>query len=254
MVPELTPEQRKQIYDEEKQRLSATARWRRHLPRILVAASTALIVLVGGGWFAFHAYQVHLLKQKLAEAIGKDLGLTETILKVESDSSKMTYAELFDLCNKSVEGRTNLIVELRGLYPEMDYGLKNKLVEYLNAENEFVRSKRDFYRRSMELSSAQDAYLEAIKDFPTSSYGWDFYNHQKQQYRDKVIEAARQAEQSADEFLKAYENMGNAEPKLGKEIQAVGMRFTPIFQKYAKDNQKPAQDTKKAATEVAQLR
>jgi len=61
---------------------------------------------------------------------------------VSSVSPSITYKEIFGLCDKSIESRTNLIIELRGLYPNIKYDLKEKLVDFLNSENELVRSKR----------------------------------------------------------------------------------------------------------------
>jgi hypothetical protein len=212
-----------------------------------------VIVLGGLGSLAYHQYQLHSLRQKLGEAIGKDLGLTETILKVESESSKITYGEFFELCNKSVENRTNLIAELRGLFPEMDYQLKTRLVEHLSAENEIVRSKRDFYRKSMEQSSAADSYLEQSKDYPSSSYGWDFYRDRLRQAKAKVLETARETEESADEFLRAYEKMAKEETAIAKEAQSAGLRFEPIFQKHAKENQMRAVETKQGAQQLAKM-
>lgn len=196
----LSPEERKQIYEEEKQRLEAnppqeaptTARLT--LKRPIVWAACALIVVIGAAIFAFHEYRLHEINQALGAAIGKDQGLTETILKVESDSSKITFAELFELCNKSVEGRTNLIVELRGLHPEMDYELKERLIAYLNAENDFVRAKREFYSKVMQGSSATNMYLEHIRNPPSSIYGWEFFNDQVRQLRQKVLEAASETD------------------------------------------------------------
>ncbi len=257
-MAELTPEERQRIYEEEKARHEAeqsapVAQKRLLSKRILISVLCTIVVLGGVGSLAYHQYRMHGLKQKLGEAIGKDLGLTETILRIETESSKITYGEFFELCNKSVENRTNLIVELRGLYPEMDYQLKTRLVEYLSAENEFVRAKRDFYRKSMEQSSAADAYLEQIKDYPSSSYGWEFYRDRLRQMKAKVLEAAREAEKSADEFLKLYEKMAKEETAIAKEAQSAGLRFDPIFQKHAKGNQKRAEETRQGAQHLAKM-
>lgn len=256
-MAELTPDERRHIYEEEKARLEAeqpAQKAKSFLSRRLLISALCTVLAVGGiGSLAYHQYRLYGLKQKLGEAIGKDLGLTETILRVESESSKITYGEFFELCNKSVENRTNLIVELRGLYPEMDYQLKTRLVDYLSAENEFVRAKRDFYRKSMESSSAADSYVEQVKNYPSSSYGWDFYRDRVRQMKVQVLETAREAEKSADEFLKVYEKMANEESVIAKEAQSAGLRFEPIFQKHAKGNQKRAEETKQSAQQLAKM-
>ncbi len=249
MTPELTPEQRKAIYEQEKTRIEAQHP-RRNLPIRLISVSLLAIVLAGVAvWISVSLYQNHALNQKLAEAIGTDRGLTETILKVETESSKMTYGELFDLCDKSIQSRTNLIVELRGVYPQVDSSLKEHLIEYLTAENEFVRAKRSFYRHSMEESSAFDAYSEAAKNFARASYGWEVYLREKSDYREKVLKASAETKQSADDFLKSYEDMGKEDAKIRREATNAGLNFTPIFSQYAKDNKKRADDTKIAAAQ-----
>src|SRR5579871_6443730 len=116
-MPELTPEERRQIYEEEKAQLESEhaaepAKARQpHVSRKLLISILCSILLLGAAVsIGYHQYRLSGLKQKLGEAIGKDLGLTETILRVESESSKITYGEFFELCNKSVENRTNLVV------------------------------------------------------------------------------------------------------------------------------------------------
>ncbi|MGD0008385.1 MAG: PEGA domain-containing protein [Terriglobia bacterium] len=212
-----------------------------------VVSICALVLIVGAGSLAHHAYRMHVLKERLGDAIGRDLGLTETILSIHSESSKITFGEIFELCNKSVETRTNLIVELRGLYPELDYRLKTRLIEYLSAENEFVRAMRDYYREEMQFSTAMDSYTEGLKDTPSSEYGWDFYHDRVRQLKAKTLESAREAEKSADEFLATYDKMTKEETAIAQEARNAGLRFEPIFQKYAQGNQKSAQGTKQVA-------
>lgn len=257
-MSELTPEERQRIYEEEKARREtgqpAPVGQKKPFPRgILISALCTILVLGGAGKLAYNQYRLHGLKQKLGEAIGKDLGLTETILKIETESSEITYEEIFDLCNKSVENRTNLIVELRGLYPEMDYQLKTRLVEYLSAENDFVRAKRNFYRKIVGQLTAARLYLEELGDRPTSVYGWALYRDRLRQLREEAIKAAREAEESADEFLKLYENMAIQEQAIAKEAQAAGLRFEPIFQKHAGGNQNRAEEVKQGAQRLAKL-
>ena len=219
-MPELTGEEKRRIYEEEKARVEAGQKPAAAPPpilskKLLVSVLFVVIVGFGGGLFAYQQYQLQGLKEKLGEAIGRDLGLTETILNIESESSKMTFAEVFGLCDKSVENRTNLIVELRGLYPEMDYQMKTKLVAYLTHENEFVRAKRDFY-------------------------AMDFCSNRVRQLKASLIEKSADAEKSADEFTKAYENMAKEEAATANEARSAGLRFEPIFQKYANENQQKA--------------
>ena len=251
----LTSEERRQVYEEEQRRLVDARPLRPALATrgMLISALAAILIITAGGCLAIQGFRMHQLNQKLGEAIGRDLGLTETILKVESESAKMTYAEFFELCNQSLESRTNLIVELRGVYPGIDYGLKTRLVEYLSAQNELVRAKRDFYRKSMEHSSATDSYWEQIKQRPSSEYGWSYYRGSVQRVRGQMLEAARQTAASADEFLRIYESMAKQEMAIASEARSAGLRFDPIFQKHAPGNRKRVEDTKQGIRQLAKL-
>lgn len=53
-----------------------------------------------------------------------------------------------------------LIVELRGLYPEIEFTLKDQLIDFLSAENELVRAKRAYCRSSMQFSGS----IESVND------------------------------------------------------------------------------------------
>jgi hypothetical protein len=207
-----------------------------------VASGVAVIAIAV--WFGLQQYRLSQLKAKLDESIGRDLGLTETILKTETESTKMTYAELFDLCDKSIQARTNLIVELRGVYPDIPFRFKEDLIGYLNAENEFVRSKRDFYRKALSQSSAWDSLVEQVKDTPSSSYGWDYYQDRTRKLRAEVMKAAEEMSGSSDAFWDTYQKVAKEEVSIVGKARAAGIRFEPIFAKFAEGNKKAADSAK----------
>jgi hypothetical protein len=139
---------------------------RRRWPIAVAIAVLVTVLGIGGFFVGDHYLTVARLNERLEEAVGRDSGLTETILKIEAESGSMTFAELFSLCEKSVEDRTNLIVELRGLYPDIDSEVKNALVQHLTAENELIRQKSGFYRKQMAVSTAMELYLDELSDPP----------------------------------------------------------------------------------------
>ena len=82
---------------------------------------------------------------------------------------------------------------MRGLYPELDSGLKTQLIQYLSAENEFVRAMRDYYKDEMEFSTAMDSYIEGLKETPSSEYGLDLYHDRVRQLKAKTLDSARES-------------------------------------------------------------
>ena len=110
------------------------------------------------------------LNEKLTQTIGKDQGLMEIILKIPG--SEITYGEIFDLCDKSVSDRIELIITLRGLYPNMRSDLKDSLIDFLSIENELVRDVKQYSRREMNI----DGEVESISKLRNSNYSEYYYS------------------------------------------------------------------------------
>jgi hypothetical protein len=45
-------------------------------------------------------------QQRIVEALARDAAFTETLLKMELESTGVTYKELFDFCDKSIDRET----------------------------------------------------------------------------------------------------------------------------------------------------
>jgi len=88
------PQRRGQIYDDEKKRIKATEPWYRRNRSMLIVGVALAVLLPIGGRFTFHAYRMHLLRDTIADAIGKDLVLTEALLKSEISASNAGMLEL----------------------------------------------------------------------------------------------------------------------------------------------------------------
>ena len=210
-----------------------------------------LITVLGvGAKFGYDHYRIFQLMQKLEEAIGKNAGCTETILKVEAEASRMTYKELFDLCDKSIEDRTNLIVELRGLYPDIDNKLKENLIEFLNHENELIRSKRAFYRHQLTFSNSTKILQEHLSDTPSSSNGRDYYRKKVNKLNTELIDYITEIVASADNFKSNYLKLVEQESTLGNSMNAEGIRFPAIFKEYKDSNIKLADESKTVAEAI----
>lgn len=217
---------------------------KRRLWPIVVTIAGLVIALGGGGFFVgSHYLAVARLNDKLEEAVGRDSGYTETILKIEAESGSMTYAELFSLCEKSIDDRTNLIVELRGLYPDIDSKVKNALVEHLTHENELIRQKVGFYRKQLAVSTALELYTEHIADPPSSYYGWDYFKARSAKLKNEATQAISEMVAEGSQFVKTYETVAQRERALGDQMDRAGLRFIRVFERYKAQNVDKARET-----------
>jgi hypothetical protein len=202
-----------------------------------------LIVLIGiisistlVGLIIYDNIKLSRLNEELQKSIGKDQGLIETILKIESESKSISYSELFDLCNKSVSERTNLIIELRGLYPEMKSELKDSLIEFFNVENELVRSKSQAYRKNLNLTSSADSYKEHILNYTYNEYSYDFHNKRSSSYIRQILESSQDMRTNIMAFENNYSTLLNKEIKIKRMMDKENLRFVSIFEKHKISN------------------
>lgn len=203
------------------------------MKKFILIGSLIAVVAVAAGIYINHRMKISNLNEQLQSAIGKDQGITETILKVESESSSMSFQELFELCEKSVKERTDMLIELRGLYPDMQSKLKDSLIEFLNAENELIRSKSQSYRKYLNVSTGNDSYKDLMKDWSSASYYMSDYYHKR--IADKVYELIKDAEEMKDDTQRFYDQfklLTSKEKSLSAIMNDEGLRFTPIFSKY----------------------
>jgi hypothetical protein len=217
---------------------------RRSYVKLSLIIVSVLTLLVVTGYFINKQIKLSALNKQLEEAVGKDSGYTETIIKVESESSSISYKEFFELCEKSIDGRTNLIIELRGLYPEIESELKNNLIDFLNAENELVRQKQQFYRKHLSFSTNLEFYTDHIKDFPTSSYGWDYWEKRSSKLRNDLVKDASDIMEYSDSYKSTYKTLLTKESEVKKLMISSDLRFNSLFEKYEKSNIKFADDAK----------
>ena len=215
---------------------------RRRWP-IIVAIAVLVVALGITGFLVGSSYLATArLNEKLEEAVGRDSGYTETILKIEAESGSITYAELFSICEKSIADRTNIIVELRGLYPDIDSKLKTSLVEHLAAENELIRQKMGFYRKQMRFSGALESYTDHLANPPSSYYGWEYYQTRLTKLKSETTEAAAEMVREGTQFVETYETLVDREKTLAEQMDRAGLRFVQVFDQYKTQNVEKAQE------------
>jgi len=228
---------------------------------MLIATGLALVP------FARQQYRLYGLKARLQEAIARDAGYTETILKLEKDAPSVTYQELFELCDKSINKRTDLIAEVRGLYPDVNAPAKEKLIEYLNSVNGFVRSKKAFFTAHLRMSSILDtqsefvrrsnAYQAAVagdlrrRDVTSAEANlsaWNVLIREGAQLDEQVRSATSEAVAKADAYARACDELARTESESERALRMLGVPFRPIFRAYHRQSLEEADKLKGIAS------
>jgi hypothetical protein len=208
------------------------------MKKFILVGGLTLIVLAAG-FYINHRIKMSNLNEKLQSAIGKDQGITETILKIENESSSMSFSELFELCDKSVKERTDMLIDLRGLSPDLQSTLKDSLIEFLSEENELVRNKSQSYRKYLNVSTGSDRYDEILRDWRTSSYYMsDYYHKEIAEKLYELIKDAGDMKSNVQAFIDKFKILAKKEKSLADLMREEGLRFEPLFTKYQESNLK----------------
>lgn len=209
----------------------------------LVTILLAFVVVIIGLLIFNHYKAISDINKTLEAAVARDSGYNETILKTEGESEGITTNEIIGLCEESIDYRTNIIIELRGLYPDMDNEIRNLLIEHLTAENEFYRQKIAFFRKQYSIISDIEKYYDLHKQQILRIYGGDLdgalmYNVYIEQSKEKIGEVVGELEDSGNRLLESYDSLLLREKELAEKMKSSGLHFIPVFEKLKEDHKK----------------
>jgi tetratricopeptide (TPR) repeat protein len=182
--------------------------------RRAVVAVSAIAAIIAACYFAYGARNKSVARSQASNELMKDAAYTETVLKAEADSSNITYQELFDLCDKSLSLKTDLLVELRTGLPGIDPSLRDKLIAYVNAESSVIRSKRAYYRKKLEFDEKTRSQVDLRKRVANAEALSDYYQKQR-----NLEEALRFAEEAA-QMLRSNIDLGRNVHESAQDLQA----------------------------------
>lgn len=234
---------------------------------VLLATTIGIGFVASIGFVSYKLWMDSTERERLQEAFGKDSGYTETILKVEADTKTMTYQELFLLCDRSIQERTDLIIALRGGFLRTEAGVKTALIELLNAEQEVGRSKKAFYGSDLDLTNQLGEYIELdrrlelerglhrnprtreqLESALSSAYARQGILKVQMQMPSKIRRAAEQVEFHGKSFRESYVKAADLEARL---IASKTFLMKPVFRDH---RAKVVEDADKALKFAAETR
>ncbi len=132
--------------------------------RLLITLLVCAAGLSGIGFFGAQWYEVMAAKARLNREQDMNSGYTEGLLKVGVTDHTTPDSEFYDLCDKSIRWRTDIVAELRGSHPELDSALKRDVITYLENDNAFTRAKRSLYEDEMNFLKLYDSLLQDLAE------------------------------------------------------------------------------------------
>lgn len=198
---------------------------------VKIVAGVAVIIVVGvvTAFYVNHRMKIKDMNEKLLGVIDKDQGSMEITLKIPG--SETSYDEAFSLCDKCLNDRIELIINLRGINPDMKSELKDSITDFLSLENELVRDLKLMYSQDMELHTK----IESITRLINSDYSY-LYKSDIRSDIDEAKDLATQGLRSVSSFKEKYATLMRNEANIAKQMDKASLRFTQIFGKYQTGN------------------
>lgn len=208
--------------------------------KLFIVTPIAIVGVICLTVWGYQHYSERKLKAKIGEAIQKNVAYAEGAL----DPARRTTGEVIskDLWSESIDGTRGIAAELRA-FPATS-PLRERLIDFLEAQNEVVRAKADMYGKALAVVLATEAW-KGQRDFARqfiSSPGWQLRLGLMDELSGQITETALQLEASCTRFLDLYQKVLKLEADLLNDASRVRVPFPPTFQKYEKANTKEAQE------------
>lgn len=208
--------------------------------RLLVAiAASVLCVAAFLGSYAWHQHELAVQQQRLAaetaaklrEAIIKDQELTEPVLQ---SPVGMTYDEFFRQCERSIDERNRLVVDVRLLPQDVLGPLPGRVISQMKALNELTRAKAGLMHLLVQWGSKarnhSDDFARLEAEFFRTHTGGEgeAIEWARKTAIAEIATLAKEIKQSADAFDEMYDKATDEDEAICVEAASPASRSNPI--------------------------
>lgn len=176
-----------------------------------------------------------LINEKISNILARDATSTEAMFLLEKKAAEggveksMDLSQLYELYNQSINQRMDMLVELRGFHPEVQYELRSQVADYLNNENTILRAQQLLMESYVAfLHEDFDLMREKIKSADTTE--------QKRRILSDYQKSASDLASKADGLITAYQSLVLQESILLGKLSEAEIRFNPVFSIYQDSN------------------
>ena len=164
-----------------------------------ILAALFLVAIAVAGYFLFDDYRARQTPPvALARVKNTSLRVSDC-LSYETQSTHVTYKELFDKIEKNIVEIDSNLIEVRTTETVKNRPRVRPLSDYMKVSQDALRAQETLNRKQLEVSSAVDASEDALRDLRSSSYyGLEYA-------RKAVSRASERYEKAIAEQQSAYE-------------------------------------------------
>jgi hypothetical protein len=195
------------------------------MKKVIVGVTVAAVIL---GGFLWNKQRQHEAALDVVRPHVKNTSIrVGNSVRLEVESTKVTYKELFDKLEADVSEIEKHVIEVQSLSTPSTAELIGPSVKYMQDAQDFSRALLMKYRKTLALSNALESYREAISEMrSSSSYSFEYASRR-----------AAKAREETDELQKAVDT---AEADLVSTSARLKSSRLPVFKILGDDSVVPA--------------
>lgn len=209
---------------------------------LIAGGAFGLVALLAGGRWWQEQQRVTAAKVELQKILAKDGAYMESVLGTEQNESRLSYKEFFDLCDKAIEGKRTLMVDLRGAGVGLEPALVESARAFLEAGNVLIRAKRQIYQEQFELDVAEKSENSKIRQLRALHVPNVIDREETIGKMQALVVLSRfiveQLENATQDFAESYRRYAALEQTAIQEWQQRGLNFKGAAEQYQALNMK----------------
>jgi len=187
----------------------------------------------------YRYYEVLLFKKYIEDLLKKDFASIEMILKLKG--SVDDYEETINICDRAIQERTELCAGLRGFNINIYPDLREKLLNFINSENELVQAKKTIYLKEKYFFIKLAGLEKFTANKVNSPEKIERYISFNREIPDLILEIGK----SVDDYGNIYEKVLSEENDLEKDMKKVSINFSSVLKVYHLSNKEMTEDINK---------
>lgn len=186
--------------------------------------------------------------EKVAPLVKNSSIRVSNALKIEIDSSNVTFAELFEKLEEDTKEIEKRNIEVQSAAVQKFKDISDPTIAYLEACQSYSRAMAMMYRKKLALQNSMDAADDAIADARgTSSYSFDYAKKRASRAMEKMDEAIKERVASASDFHLAAKNLKEKRLSLSSVLEGDALIDLAQLDKVIKSSGQLLDEMKKAA-------
>lgn len=207
-----------------------------------ITAAAVLIVLLIGGYLGFKIYSDRQYLEAVTPHIKNTSLRVTNAARFETETSKVTYKELFERLDGDVAEVEKRLLEVQTLSTPDTKERTDLITSYLKASQEFLRALASKYRKQLAVTSAIEWAKQRDDDFWNDSGYSSYALKAASKAREEELKAVEEYQKASYDVAETLMHLADARGKIASIAASDALVTDDVVDQLKKQNPTKAQD------------